>query len=298
MPGKTGIDRSGHITMTMNEVNFYNAIARKAERADFLRAHGLSTTSVVGRNPILAQKTPRKDSSFDNSVPNAPKSTERWHYPETDWGLMAKFRSQKHIYDKILSMEQEYKEKVLEFNERNNDEKIGNDIKSSARNVSSITITDSIDEIKSGRITERTPRVASSRKDSLLTYEPNQLFDHNISTFKVVGKSNPEILAKWRAKRAADFVLTQTHPLEPPTSRILSDKLFKPAGVAPDSFANKEFAKKKKGNTSSTVIGPVDTARLQEKLGSLMSALNQTESEIERQELKIALNNKAKTYQR
>ena len=294
MPGKSGIDRSGHITMTMSEVNFYNAIARKAERADFLRAHGFAK-SEVGRNPILAQKTPRKDGQFDNSVPEAPKQVDRWHYPETDWGLMAKFRSQKPIYDKILSMEQEYKEKVQEFNEKNIDVEASSGTIASSRNVNTITTTrDSIDELKSGRLTERTSRTTTtSRKDSQLPYEPNKLYDQNISTFKVVGRTNPEILAKWRAKRAADFVLTQTHPLEPPTSRILSDKLFKPAGVAPDVIVNKEFVKaKKRSHKPSTAIEPVDTARLQEKLGSLMSALNQTQSEIERQELKIALNNK------
>ena len=300
MPGKSGIDRSGHITMTMSEVNFYNAIARKAERADFLRAHGFAK-SEVGRNPILAQKTPRKDGQFDNSVPEAPKQVDRWHYPETDWGLMAKFRSQKPIYDKILSMEQEYKEKVQEFNGKSIDDGASSGTIASSRNVNTITTTrDSIDELKSGRLTERTSRTATtSRKDSQLPYEPNKLYDQSISTFKVVGKTNPEILAKWRAKRAADFVLTQTHPLEPPTSRILSDKLFKPAGVAPDVIVNKEFVKvKKRSHKPSTAIEPVDTARLQEKLGSLMSALNQTQSEIERQELKIALNNKAKPYQR
>jgi len=297
MPGKSGIDRSGHITMTMSEVNFYNAIARKAERADLLRAHGLAKTE-VGRNPILAQKTPRKDRSFDNAVPEAPKQIEKWHYPENDWGLMAKFRSQKHIYDKIFSMEQEYKEKVQEFNDRNvSADKANNETIPSSRSVSSITARDSIDDLKSGRTTERIIKATTSRKESQLPYEPNQLYDHSISTFKVVGKTNPEILAKWRAKRAADFVLTQTHPLEPPTSRMLSDKLFKPAGVAPEEFNTKEF-KAKRRSKSSTVVQPVDTARLQEKLGSLMSALDQTQGEIEKQELKIALNNKVKSYQR
>ena len=91
--------------------------------------------------------------------------------------------------------------------------------------------------------------------------------------------------------------MTQNHPLEPPTSRKLADKLFKPAGTAPDEFVNKGYKIKKKSK-SATIMEPVDTARLQEKLGNLMSALDQTQSEIEKQELKIALNNKTKSYQR
>ena len=296
MPGKSGIDRSGHITMTMSEVNFYNAIARKAERADFLRNNGLIKQE-VGRNPILAQKTPRKDKTFDNTVPEAPKLTERWHYPETDWGLMAKFRSQKHIYDKLQSQENEYKEKLQESIENKiNNMKMNNDtIRTSRSNITARDINGS-DEITVENIINREPKLASIKDN--IKYQPNQLYEQKISNFRVVGKNNPEILAKWRAKRAADFVLTQNHPLEPPTSRKLGDKLFKPAGTAPDEFVNKEFKIIKKKSKSSTIMEPVDTSRLQEKLGNLMSALDQTQSEIEKQELKIALNNKTKSYQR
>lgn len=295
MPGKSGIDLSGHITMTMSEVNFYNAIARKAERADFMRNNGLIKQE-VGRNPILAQKTPRKDKTFDNSVPEAPKVPERWHYPDTDWGLMAKFKSQKHIYDKLQSQENEYREKLQEFQENKDTEmKINKDTIRTSRSGNQITARDTNDDIIVENITNREPKL-TSRKDDV-KYQPNQLYNKKISDFRIVGKNNPEILAKWRAKRAADFVLTQNHPLEPPTSRKLADKLFKPAGTAPDEFVNKGYKIKKKSK-SATIMEPVDTARLQEKLGNLMSALDQTQSEIEKQELKIALNNKTKSYQR
>lgn len=54
------------------------------------------------RNPLKAEKSPRNEfHGFDFSIPEAPPPKERWHYPETDWGLMAKFGSQKQTYDNI-----------------------------------------------------------------------------------------------------------------------------------------------------------------------------------------------------
>ena len=295
MPGKSGIDRSGHITMTMSEVNFFNALARKAERADFLRNNGLMKQE-VGRNPILAQKTPRKEKTFDNTVPEAIKLPERWHYPEIDWGLMAKFRSQKLIYDKLQSQENEYKEKLHESKEnREAAMEFNNETINTSRGGNKISARDTNEEIITENITNRELKT-TSRKDDI-QYQPNQLYEQKINDFRIVGKNNPEILAKWRAKRAADFVLTQNHPLEPPTSRMLADRFFKPAGTAPGEFVTKELKIKTKSK-SSKIIEPIDTARLQEKLGNLMSALDQTQSEIEKQELKIALNNKTKSYQR
>ncbi|RYH05368.1 hypothetical protein EON65_44895 [archaeon] len=48
------------------------------------------------RNPLNAERSPRgefKGFSFD--PPPATPEKDRWNYPESDWGLMAKFSSQK-----------------------------------------------------------------------------------------------------------------------------------------------------------------------------------------------------------
>ena len=58
------------------------------------------------RNPILAEKTPR-DPVFHNwdytSLPAKPEfenlnyQEPRWKHPDTDWGLMSKFKTQVNI---------------------------------------------------------------------------------------------------------------------------------------------------------------------------------------------------------
>lgn len=50
---------------------------------------------------------------------------------------------------------------------------------------------------------------------------PKDFYHTKISTFKVIGEEHkhPEVLAEWRAKRAADYVSKQTNALEPPPHR-------------------------------------------------------------------------------
>jgi hypothetical protein len=64
------------------------------------------------RNPLNAEKSPRRNESFEYRPPPAVPQQEKWIYPESDWGLMAKFRSQKQIYDDINAKEALYQEQV------------------------------------------------------------------------------------------------------------------------------------------------------------------------------------------
>jgi len=107
---------------------------------------------------------------------------------------------------------------------------------------------------------------------------------------------HPEILAKWRAQRASQFVVTQKHPLEPPTHRDLTARPFKPGGGLYEPQAAKPHAKKKRvGGVGVGVgvgvgmgVGPVTTARMRDTLTSLMDQLKKTEGEIEKQSLKLS----------
>lgn len=70
------------------------------------------------RNPIMAEKTPRINyRGFEFKPPEPKPEPERWHYPESDWGLMAKFSTQKPIYDKIFQKERDHAKMVEEFTE-------------------------------------------------------------------------------------------------------------------------------------------------------------------------------------
>eukprot|EP00981_Chlorochromonas_danica_P010265 scaffold3070_cov200-Ochromonas_danica.AAC.3 len=75
-----------------------------------MRATGVLSTK-PSRNPLQAERSPRgefKGFSFDPPPAEAP--VERWKYPENDWGLMAKFSSQKAIFDAIYERERKKKE--------------------------------------------------------------------------------------------------------------------------------------------------------------------------------------------
>ena len=69
------------------------------------------------RNPLKAQATPRQDwkIGFEFAPPPAKPVPERWVYPESDWGLMSKFDSQKRIYDEIYSKQANYEREVAKF---------------------------------------------------------------------------------------------------------------------------------------------------------------------------------------
>lgn len=65
----------------------------------------------LARNPLKAERSPRgefKGFSFD-PPPSMPVA-ERWTYPDNDWGMMAKFSSQREIYEAIYQRERRQKE--------------------------------------------------------------------------------------------------------------------------------------------------------------------------------------------
>lgn len=64
------------------------------------------------RNPLNAEKSPRRNDAFEYRPPAGKVVEEKWNYPESDWGLMAKFRSQAKIYDDIFQKEKEYQKRV------------------------------------------------------------------------------------------------------------------------------------------------------------------------------------------
>jgi hypothetical protein len=67
------------------------------------------------RNPLAAERSPRNDGQkFDTAVPVAPPEQERWKYPETDWGLMAQFSSQKDVYEAIYERERNHYKELQE----------------------------------------------------------------------------------------------------------------------------------------------------------------------------------------
>ena len=126
-----------------------------------------------------------------------------------------------------------------------------------------------------------------------------------------MGHEQPGILAKSRAQRAAKYVTSLKNPLEPPSYNSISSRQnFFPAGTnnhqsaASTDKLNNSRTKKGKGESQNArssgkilmTSRDVDTARMKESLNSLVDELAKTDAQIARQELKIALAPKVKTF--
>jgi hypothetical protein len=55
---------------------------------------------------------------------------------------------------------------------------------------------------------------------------PADFYHTKITTFKTIGDKHPEVLAEWRAKRAAEFVSKNPHALEVPKTRYVRTSLL------------------------------------------------------------------------
>ena len=62
---------------------------------------------------------------------------------------------------------------------------------------------------------------------------PKDFYSAKISTFKSIGEEHPEVLAEWRAKRAASFVAKHADPTHPPPARDMNRVSFRPGGILP-----------------------------------------------------------------
>lgn len=278
-------DPSGHISMSVAEAAFIRDVNHRFDRIEYMRLAG-TLEQCPSRNPLRAEKTPRHKqlSCDDYAIPPLPdnlKQPKRWDYPESDWGLMAKFQSQKQIYDKIFAMKQNYTDSVAKFQaekamtmqleeeknkmstargENNNDNVLNSarngDGSSSSRlmNTARAVIDPSSSDtsqlgsgrLNSSRVSIGNDSMSSSSSSSSLQssmssrrdesnvnnaqFNADDLYYQKISTMKSLQGVHPEILAKWRAKRASEFVVTQKHPLDPPTARDLTARPFKPGG--------------------------------------------------------------------
>lgn len=137
-----------------------------------------------------------------------------------------------------------------------------------------------------------------------------------MSALQSMGHEHPDILAKARAQRAVKYVTTLKNPLVPPAYNSVSSRQgFFPAGTntlhttpaaAAASVAEKKKQSQRLSNSqnarsSGKIVATsrdVDTSRLKESLNSLVEELAKTDAQIARQELKIALAPKVKTFEK
>ena len=307
MPGKTQPtkDLSGHMPFTAEEPYFHTNMERKRIMIERARANG-TLRFKKERNPILSEKTPRneefkKEWEFDpGELPENLRKKERWVYPDHNFTIMSKFNSQKEIFAKQLGWETEYNNRVGEYaHEQEEKKKKEEDAKAAALLSARGSARDSARSMMS---TARSDVSALSTGRVSLDEPPEELMP--ASSMKYL--NNPQVAAKLRAERAAKYVTSLRNPILPPTYRSVGGRdIFKPTGHVDSKpldmkIEKKEDMKQKRAarRQSSTPATPVDTARLKQNLGHLMQELENTNNELARQELKIALNTKTKSYER
>ena len=312
MPGKTkpAQDASGHVSYDSAQTQFHRMVQRRAERIEVARQYGLLEHK-PSRNPLRAEKTPRgkEYKCFNFSIPEGPadlKAWDRWDYPTIDFGLMGKFRSQKHVYENYMGKHSDYQSKMADFRSKGPASPDKEQAPAGLWNEATGPRDASYDAFESEHRQQQQQQQQQRQLPPKLPLptqrEPEPLGPFKISDFKMVAGINPEAIAKWRAKRAADFVTTQKHPLDPPTARELAERPFVVSTVKAGALPSSESPTKPKvvklhppPNKYATPA-VVDTARLQQSLGSLMSELRRTQDDISRSELKLALKNKQKSY--
>ena len=263
--------------------------------------------------------------------PKDLKEWERWKYPEWDLGLMGKFRSQKSVYEEYMRKHFEYTRKLEEYREQEAQKKehAAALTQRSARSVEApegLWGQDPNEQQQSSRAgagagagTARhsardlydfddylgeggSARGGGRNKKTGRKVPPLPLSDagsnnnsssNKISEFRMIAGLNPEALAKWRAKRAADFVTTQKHPLDPPTGRELVEKPFVVTicrDGQPEPKAPNEVRKiRPPPSKFALAAGGGGVGVLQESLSQLMGELQRTDAEIERNKLALKL---------
>ena len=290
---------SGHVSYSAQQLAFYGMIDRRINKRAAAINAGL-IVPVQARNPLRAEKTPRKpeDGCFDYSIPEGRKDLKDWHkwdYPEVDFGIMGKFASQKEVYSNYIGTLEDYKSNVAKANEER--ARAAQEAEEEKRRTlegrSQYSSRTQQSTARESEVSQRTSRPAESALEG-----------HAIKTFKVLGGPHPEILENWRAKRAAEFIKKLHNPLDPPPKKAVEHpRPMLPSGAFHEEgfdYGDTKSPQKAKGKRPKVLGGLVSHAKVKDinsmkaSLADLMSALDSTEQELERQKLALALNTRKK----
>lgn len=157
----------------------------------------------------------------------------------------------------------------------------------------------------------------NNNNTNMMSARDKTLLDFPVTSLKNLQSTHPEILAKLRAERAAKYVESLNNPLNPPEyDHVSARNAFRPGGGTlkynnSGEFPELRVTQKKKSNNSNpsssagtargaagTSTEPLTTERIKDNLKSLVKILEETDHEIARQDLKIALAKKVPTYEK
>lgn len=285
----------------------------------------------ASRNPVLAEKTPRtiyQNKKWTYEPPKAEKIQDKWNYIEDEVGLVSMLGSMTDKVAKEKARIDLYNQKIKQFEDQQQKQQLtirtgrstlqDNNNQQQQQQLSSRIETGRSQStsrlLDSSRIeTDRT--INSSRSLQPINQsarDKSSLIDFPVTSLKTLQSSHPEILAKLRAERAAKYVESLNNPLYPPEYDHVSARgAFRPGGGTLKYSNTGEFPElrvthKKKSNSNNingnnrntTPEEPLTTDRIKDNLKSLVKILEETDNEIAKQDLKIALSKKVKTYEK
>lgn len=271
-----------------------------------------------GRNPILAERTPRRNFiGWEFRPPPAAEDPPRWHEPEQAMSILDMLSSQQKKINAERKWKQESDERIRLFEESVQKEKMlqlnmspgsfGQD--STLVKVSSADNAGQGSNMETGRtFTSQNVETARSKK-STARYTRQELLDIPVSHMKSLQKTCPAVLSNYRAQRAQKFIQTVADP-DPRAPRKKEEEYrisFRPPGKLTRYLTDEDREKlnnhTRKKNTNvrpkpPPILTPIprSEADLLAELKKLTAALENTNEEIERQTLKIALAKKVKTF--
>ena len=280
----------------------------------------------IARNPLKCEKTPRthfeNQGKWNYSVPPGEVFPDKWNYEASQRPLMENFESLRRNVADDEAKVQAHHDRIRKFQDtqaklaaepyqvtvresaRGSARSTGRSsrVNESARCENESSRFPDSETGRTGRSTTRSNAFGTSRTTAR---SEKDLTTYPVSSLKSLEHEHPEILAKMRAQRAAKYVTSLKNPLEPPSYNSISSRLgFFPAGtnnLHPPRDDKMKKTKGKRGDTNSSgkiivTTRDLDTSRMKESLDSLVDELAKTDSQIARQELKIALAPKVKTY--
>lgn len=275
-----------------------------------------------GRNPILAERTPRRNFiGWEFAPPAAEPAPPRWQEPEQALSILDMLSSQQKKIQAERTWKQESEARIRKFEETVKTNQL---IKAASSGSFSDTDkggcppesarTNSNDAYRSfgggGMESGRSGYETSRDSDPGTRRIKKDLLDIPVSHIKSLQKTCPAVLSNYRAQRAQKYIQTvhDPDPRAPPKKAEEHRTSFRPAGmltrkISHEDTAHFEGTKKNKTVASrrpQNQLTPIPRSEedLLAELKKLTTALESTNEEIERQTLKIALSKKVKTYEK
>ena len=285
------------------------------------------------RNPIMCEKTPRDDTDWsDLHPPKAtihPPASKQWKDAERDFGLLGKFTSQKESYSEQILKEdvmEAARKKMVDRNKNptiyptNNDNDLQPNNSNSNNNKQKPMIPEFNANLSKNNINNHNNHHSTTTMKNHKKHEENekkkQWNEYRTTLLKKIGTEHPEVMSQYRADRAVTYINKLNHPNDIDHNDLIDlnqDKSFKPSGISPyktfDSARNWTKSLKNKNTTHELLATNISNNNNNnnnhsntkdiDELNHLIRELNQTEDSIEKQKLKINLNQpKVRRYDR